>query len=170
MVNKNYSVGDCLVGKTGVIQIVGKFSKKVYEVVKYGRNFLSYDIRGYSTYQLNKYFKKCEPEVIYKADKLLKINWNIVNNTVKNSKATRKAKCSVVMDPRGYILQIRIENGWWKQISINYGHNAGCHTYCWEHWGSTPIYIKEYKLLNTYLSTLKESLSELWQNIRILSE
>ena len=166
----HYNVGDCLVCKTGVIQIIGKFSERVYEVVKYGRNFLSYDIMGYSTYQLNKYFKKCEPEVIYKADKLLKINWNIVNNTIKNSKATRKAKCSVVMDLRGYILQIQFKSGWWKHTSINYGHNAGCHIYAWEHWGSTPIYLKEYKLLNTHLLTLKESLSELWQSIKILSE
>ena len=166
----HYNIGDCLVCKTGVIQIVGKFSKKVYEVVKYGSNFLSFKIMGYSNYQLNKYFKRCDPEVIYKADKLLKMNWNIVNNTVKNSKATRKAKCSVVMNLRGYILQIRVKSGWWKHTSINYGHNAGCHTYCWEHWSSTPIYLREYKILNTHLLTLKESLTELWQSIKILSE
>lgn len=166
-----YNVGDCFVCKTGVIKILGKFSKKVYKVIKYSKDFLSFNVGSYNAYQISKFFVKCEPDVVYKADKLLQINWNLVKNTINSSKATKRTRCSVVMNPRGYILQIRVKSGWWMHTNVNYErHYTGCHTYSWEHWDSTPIYLKEYKALNNYLLTLKNTLAGLWQNIRILSE
>lgn len=167
----HYNIGDYLVCKTGVIEIVGKFSEKVYKVVKYGKDFLSFDIKGYNTHQLDKYFKRCDPEVIYKADKLLKMNLTIVNNVVKASKVTRKTKCFVSTNSHGYLLGLRVKNGRWKHINVNYDNTFRDGTWSWEYlYHSTPIYIKEYKLLNTYFLTLKKSLFELWQNIKIPSE
>ena len=167
----HYNVGDCLVCKTGVIEITGKFSKGVYKVVKYSKDFLSSNIRGYNVYQLDKYFKRCTPEVIYKADKLLKMNLNIVNNIVKASKATRKAKGFIAVNSHGYLLGLRVRDGWWKHTNVNYDNHHRSNTWSWEYYyHSTPIYVREYETLNTYLSTLKESLTELWQSIKILSE
>lgn len=162
-----YNVGDCLVSKTSVIKILGKSSKKIYHVSKFSNEFSKRSEGYYNSYQLRKYFTRCDSTAVDKALKLINLNYSVVKSIVTNSKAKHFGKSGVSINARGYVLNRKLASYRHAQIEVFYSGFIRVSYQPWPSWGIVPIYAHEYDRLLRYLSVLHANLKELWQNTKI---